>query len=123
MGDTSLDIGVQEALIPRLKRVIVLLHKIGEGLHAAQATDHSKNSAGSKLIASFLAKLATSMQPSSDPAAVTHSPGAADTVMAEPAEDEEEEVRLAVHPSSLQSFFLHILTVCRGVVGEVQMRF
>lgn len=96
---------MQEAETPRLKRIIVLLHKIGESLHAAQTHDHPKNTAGAKLVTSFLTKLAISVRPASppgnnvEPAAPHQSPDSlpADSAMSEPGGEEEEEVRL--HPA------------------------
>lgn len=87
---------VQDAVLPRLKRVIVLLHKIGDCLHAAQSFDHPSNIVGSKLIASFLSKLAISLQPGNQPAEAPQptSLDAEDAVMADAAEEEVEEVGL-----------------------------
>ena len=96
---------VQEADTPRLKRIIVLLHKIGESLHAAQAFDHPNNTAGAKLVTAFLTKLANSVRPASLPAERSLAPAAAapspppdshqvDAVMSEPGGEEEEEVKL-----------------------------
>jgi hypothetical protein len=52
----------QGAAVPRLKRVVLLLHKIGEGLHTAKSSDHPNNLAGAKHIASFTSKLSASLQ-------------------------------------------------------------
>lgn len=79
-------------MLPRLKRVVVLLHKIGEGLHSAQGSDHPGNTVGSKLISSFLNKLATNLQPGAERSGGPATDKIVDTVMAEAPEEETEEV-------------------------------
>ena len=109
---------VQEAETPRLKRIIVLLHKIGESLHAAQTSDHPNNTAGAKLVTSFLTKLANSVRPASLAAGKALGPIAADptpdrhqadSVMSEAGGEEEEEVKLC---SALQAFLSSCSALC-----------
>ena len=75
-----------------MKRVIVLLHKIGEGLHAAQASDHPKNATGGRLVSSFLTKLANSLQPAAAQEPPEAVPEAREDADMEEALNEEEEV-------------------------------